>query len=543
MLTIHQLSKSYNIKPILKDISFAVNRGERVGLIGPNGSGKTTLLRIIAGQETADSGHVALSPGRVRVGYLAQGFEPDPTLTLGELLGQTIGDPAQLDAELADLASALAEQPEQPELQARYDAVLQKISRMDRGRVPSLLATFNLDTIPPAHPIGHLSGGQKTRLALALILLDEPDLLLLDEPTNHLDIAMLEWLEDWLADFPGGALIVSHDRTFLDHTVNRIVDLNPETQTARVYVGDYSDYLEQFWQEQGKLWDTYRHQEATIRQMQADISRTKEQARWVEVTTKPNNPGVRRYAKKVARKAKSREKKLERFMAAPDRVEKPKQGWQLKLAFEQAAHLGRDVLTLVDVAVGYDVPLLTQLNLTVQVGERVVLTGPNGTGKSTLVKAIAGELRPQSGLIRLGHSVKLGYMTQEQEGIDPALTPLATIQQVSPMNQTEARSFLHYYLFTGDEAVQNNASLSFGQRARLALARLVAQGCNFLLLDEPINHLDIPSRTLFEQALAQFEGAILAVVHDRFFIERFATTLWMVENQGIRAELQVVEVD
>lgn len=542
MLTLHQLSKSYNIKPVLKDISFAVNRGECVGLIGPNGSGKTTLLRIIAGLEPADSGHIALSPG-IRVGYLAQGFEPDPTLTLAELLGQTVGDLAQLETELADLASALVEQSEQPELQAQYDVVLQKISRIDRGRVAHILTAFNLDTVPPTHPIGQLSGGQKTRLALALILLDDPDLLLLDEPTNHLDITMLEWLEKWLVDFPGAALIVSHDRTFLDHTVNRIVDLNPETQTVRVYIGSYSDYLELFWQEQGKLWDTYRHQEATIRQMQTDITRTKEQARWVEITTKPNNPGVRRYAKKVARKGKSREKKLERFLAAPERVEKPKQGWQLKLAFDQAAHLGRDVLTLADVTVGYETPLLRELNLIIQAGERVVLTGPNGTGKSTLMKVITGELRPQSGLIRLGHSIKLGYMTQEQEGIDPALTPLVTIQQISPMNQTEARSFLHYYLFTGDEAVQSNASLSFGQRARLALARLVAQGSNFLLLDEPINHLDIPSRTLFEQALSQFEGAILAVVHDRFFIERFATTLWIVENHSIRAEVQVIEVE
>ena len=536
MLTLHQLNKSYNIKPILKDISFSVNRGERVGLIGPNGSGKTTLLRIVAGQETADSGQVAFTPGSLRVGYLAQGFEAEPTLTLAEVVGQVMGDPAQLEIELAHLATALVEQPDQPELQAQYDAVLQKLSQLDRGRVPHILATFHLDTVDPAQPIGQLSGGQKTRLSLALLLLNEPDLLLLDEPTNHLDIAMLEWLEEWLADFPGGALIVSHDRTFLDNTVNRIIDLNPETQTARSYVGNYSDYLEQFGQEKERQWDTYRDQELTIQRMQADISRTKEQARWVEVTTKPNNPGVRRYAKKVARKAKSREKRLERFLSAPDRLEKPKQGWQLKVAFDQAAHLGRDVLLLDDVAVGYETTLLHDLNLVIQAGERVVLTGPNGTGKSTLVKTIMGELRPRSGTIRLGHSVKLGYMTQEQEGIDPALTPLATIQQASPMNQTEVRSFLHYFLFTGDEAVQSNHSLSFGQRARLALARLVAQGCNFLVLDEPINHLDIPSRNLFEQALAQFEGSILAVVHDRYFIEQFATTLWIVDNRSIRTQ-------
>lgn len=537
MLTIHQLHKQYHLKPILKEISFSVNAKERVGLIGPNGSGKSTLLRIIAGQETADQGHVALTPASLRIGYLSQGFALDPTLSMATLLAQASGDPAHLEAQLSQLALALVDAPNTAVLQQQYDQVLHQLNQHGRGRLPQLLATFNLDTIPLDQPIAYLSGGQKTRLALALLILQEPQCLLLDEPTNHLDIAMLEWLETWLASFPGAALIVSHDRAFLDNTVNRILDLNPETQTVRLYQGNYSQYLDQHQQEQAQQWRTYREQNNTIQQMQTDIHRTKEQARWVEITTKPNDPVTRRYAKKVAKKGKSREKKLERYLASPDRVEKPKQTWQLKVAFDQAQHLGRDVLALEDLAVGYgQPPLLRQLNLTIQNGQRLVLTGENGSGKSTLIRTISGLLPPLAGQIRFGHSVKMGVMSQEQEDIDPQLTPLSTIQAVNPMNQSEARSFLHYFLFTGDEAVQTNELLSYGQRARLSLARLVAQGCNFLLLDEPINHLDIPSRTLFEQALTQFDGAVLAVIHDRYFIERFATNVWQVVDGGIQQQ-------
>ncbi|MCB8942787.1 MAG: ABC-F family ATP-binding cassette domain-containing protein [Ardenticatenaceae bacterium] len=536
-ITAHQISKSYNLNPILKNITFTVNPGERVGFIGPNGSGKTTLLRIMAGAEHPDSGHMALSPADLRLGYLAQGFEPDPNLTLGQLLQQRVGDPEAIEAELAQLGLALAEEPEREDLHLAYDAALAKLGRMDNGRIQATLAIFNLHTIDPDLSVQHLSGGQKTRLAMALIILDEPDLLLLDEPTNHLDIEMLEWLESWLADFPGGALIVSHDRTFLDRTVTRIIDLNPETQTIRDYPGSYSDYLDQYLQEQEKLLSAYRDQVYEIRKMRQDIARTKEQALHVERTTKPNQPSVRRLAKKVAKKAKSREKKLDRYLAADERIEKPKQGWQMKLEFGEADYIGRDVLRLENLAVGYpgQPPLLAHLHEEISLGQRVVLTGPNGSGKTTLLRTIAGQIAPLAGQFHLGSSVQMGYMSQEQENLEPDSTPLDTIQAVAAMNQTEARSFLHFFLFAGDDAIRPNAQLSYGERARLALARLVAMGCTFLLLDEPINHLDIPSRTRFEQALTQYNGTILAVVHDRYFIERFATEIWWVVNGRIEA--------
>jgi ATP-binding cassette, subfamily F, member 3 len=211
----------------------------------------------------------------------------------------------------------------------------------------------------------------------------------------------------------------------------------------------------------------------------------------------------------------------------------------MKLNFDDSAHIGRDVLTLTDLTVGYgiDNPLLQNLNEHIQAGSRVVLTGANGSGKSTLLRTIAGQLPPLSGQARLGGSVKLGYMSQEQELLDPTQTALETIQAAAPLNETDARSFLHFFLFKGDEPLRPIANLSFGERARLALAKLVAEGCTFLLLDEPINHLDIPSRTMFEQALTQFEGTILAVVHDRYFIERFAAEVWLVEGNGLRKTL------
>ena len=535
MLTAHNLSKAYGLSPILKNITFSVNVGERVGLIGPNGCGKSTLMRLLTGEEQPDSGQITHNPPNLRVGYLAQGFMPDEQQTLGDLLHEAVGNPEALEAELGKLAVALANDPQKEAIQLAYDATLNRLNRADYGRIQPLLATFQLDHVDLTLPVHNLSGGQKTRLAIILILLDEPQLLLLDEPTNHLDIGMLEWLETWLATFSGGVLIVSHDRAFLNQTVNRILDLNSHTHTLREYAGNYSSYLQQYVSEQEKHLSAWKDQVYEIRRMKQDIQRTFEQARSVERSTTPRQPNVRRLAKKVARKAKSREKKLDRYIASDERVEKPLRSWQMKLDLEEAPHLGKDVLFLDNLAVGYPghPPLLQKITQQAQAGERIILTGVNGSGKTTLLRTIAGQLIPPSGTVRLGHSVQLGYMAQEQELIDSALTPLATIQEVAPLNETDSRAFLHYFLFTGDDPLRPNSQLSYGERARLALARLVASGCNLLLLDEPTNHLDIPSRTMFEEALSQFEGTILAVVHDRYFIEQFATKIWLVEDQKL----------
>ena len=540
MLTAHQISKNYNLDTILKDVSFNINPGERVGLIGPNGCGKTTLMRIITGEEIPDSGYVSFTPSNLRLGYLPQGFNPDPKVTLETLLQEASGDPKVLEAKLTQLATHLSRNPDDPRLQHEYDEVLHRLQLPSPvSHLQSILAALELDSLPDDQLVATLSGGQKTRLSLALVLLSDPELLLLDEPTNHLDIAMLEWLEDWLSEFRGAALIVSHDRTFLERTVTRILDLNPETHSVKSYAGTYTDYIEQITTEHEKQWAVYKDQIAEIRRMKQDIAQTKEHARQVEITTTSREPGVRRYAKKVAQKALSREKKMNRYLESEERVEKPKAGWQIKLEFEEPAHLGKDVLTLEDLVIGYPdcLPLLNNINLQVQSGQRIAFTGPNGSGKTTLLRVIVGQLAPLSGRARLGSSVKLGYMSQEQETLDPHKNAVETIQSIAPFNHTETRNFLHHYLFSGDDPLRPIALLSYGERSRLMLAKLVAQGCNFLLLDEPINHLDIPSRERFEQALLGFDGTVLAVVHDRYFIQRFATELWILEEGGIRRQL------
>ena len=548
MFTVHQLAKSFALTSLFKNVTFSINSGDRVGLVGPNGCGKSTLLRIIAGEETPDSGQVTIDPG-LRIGYLPQGFELDGRSTIVDVVSRASGDIQSLEEELVNLAQALGDSPNDAGLQSAYDQLLQRISRADTGRAAAVLAALELDDIPPQLLVTQLSGGQKTRLNLALVLLEEPQILILDEPTNHLDIGMLEWLESWLSSYPGGALIVSHDRTFLDRTVTRILDMNPQQQEVKEYAGNYSAYVAQVQTEREKQWAAYRDQQQEIRRVKQDIAQTRAQAERTEWQASSVRRGgeimklkgmkdyQRSIAKKVAQKAKARSQKLERYLDSEERVERPLQTRKLRLDFT-TAHLGRSVLTLQDLSVGYDAhnPLLTNLQLDVAPGARIILTGPNGSGKSTLLRTITGELKPLDGRVDAGPSVRLGTMDQEQTGLDPTLSPLQTIQHAFG-NETEARTFLAYFLFTGEEPLRRNSQLSYGQRARLALAKLIVSGCNVLLLDEPINHLDIPSREQFEQALSGFEGAVLAVVHDRTFIERFASEIWWVEDQGIRREI------
>jgi ATP-binding cassette subfamily F protein 3 len=546
MLSAHQIHKSYNIHTILENVSFNLNPNERVGLIGPNGCGKTTLLRILAGLERPDKGSVIRTPADLRIGYLPQGLEVNPGQTVVETIRTVAGDPLAVESEVECLGSALSKEPGRVDLQNAYDAAVQRLhelSQSDRGRSATIISALGLTGLNDERLINTLSGGQKTRLSLALVLLTEPQLLLLDEPTNHLDIEMLEWLEAWLSDYPGTALIVSHDRTFLDHTVTRILDLDPETNTIREYSGNFSAYLEQYQAEIERRMQAYRDQMDEIRRMKRDIARTKQQALHVEMTTTSRQPGVRRIAKKVAKKAASREKKLARYLDSDERLEKPRQSWQMKAGFlsiEDGAsqHLSQAALVLEDLGVGYPEGgmLLDGINLRAHAGRRIAITGPNGAGKTSLLRTIAGSIQPKAGEVRLGASVRLGYMAQEQELLDPERSALEVIQDVAPFNETEARSFLHYFLFSGDDPLRPSGELSYGERSRLSLAMLVAQGCDLLLLDEPINHLDIPSRARFEEALAQFSGTVLAVVHDRYFIQRYAEEIWRVGEGKLRVD-------
>ena len=531
MLTVHHVFKNYGIQPVLQDASFSISAGERTGLIGPNGSGKTTLMRILAGLESPDSGSVILTRPNLTIGYLAQGAEFGPGATVRSMLGGIDGTSRDAERDVARLASTLAETPDDRAVQSDYDLALQRLARTEAA-ARGVPASLGLESLAADAPVDLLSGGQKTRLMLAAVLLSQPDLLLLDEPTNHLDIEMLQWLEEWLSGFDGAVLIVSHYRAFLDNTVSRILDLDTETHSVVAYPGNYSAYLAEFLSRREKRMAAFKDQQAEIRRMKQDITRTKEQARHVEITTTPRQPGVRRIAKKVAAKARAREHKLRRYLDSDERLERPTPSWQLKLEFESPAKGSQDIAIADRLTVGYEAgsPLLTGVNFHIRLGDSIALTGCNGAGKTTLLRTIAGRLPPLHGQLRLGASVKVGYMTQEQELLDPQATALESVQQVAAFSETEARNFLHFFLFEDDEPLRPTRDLSYGERARLQLALLVAQGATFLLLDEPINHLDIPSRSRFEQALGNFHGTVLAVVHDRYFIERFASSVWTVKD-------------
>ncbi len=540
MLTVQQISKAFGIETILNEVSFTLNGHDRLGLVGPNGSGKTTLLRILAGQERPDAGVVRFNPPALRLGYLPQGFAPAPGETLDSFILRMEGDLPALTSRLEELAAVLARAPQRADLQEEYDNVLARLEAAAEGagQGPATLAALGLGEMPPDTPVANLSGGQKTRLALAGVLLSTPQLLLLDEPTNHLDLAMLAWLEDWILAFQGGVLVVSHDRAFLDRVANGILELDAATHRLRAYPGNYSAYLEQKEAELARQRQEYGDQQEEIARLQAA-------ARHLRGLARPRKGGKADTNDKFARgffanrgletvgRAKHLERRLDQLLNE-DHVEKPRASWQMKIAFGETSPTGRDVVVLEDLSAGYgEQALLAGLNETVRYGERVALIGPNGCGKTTLLRTIAGSIPPVKGQARLGSGVRAGFMAQEQEELDPGADAFTSLRRQAAFSETDARAFLSYFLFTGDEVFTPVAKLSYGERARLSLACMVARGCNLLLLDEPVNHLDIASRARFEQALSAFEGTVIASAHDRYFIEGFASRVWEISAGGL----------
>ncbi len=540
MLKVQNISKSFGVEPVLSQISFALNAGERLALFGPNGCGKSTLIRILMGLEKADSGTALFDPSDLRVGYLPQGFDFWGDETVAGYINRMEGDLEGLSDQLETLAMSLGDDPDQPELLDEYDAILGQLQIASEmaGRGPGVLAALGLGDVPPENPAAILSGGQKTRLALVGALLSNPQLLLLDEPTNHLDIAMLEWLEEWLSGFQGAVLFVSHDRTFLDGVATSILEIDQFTHRGKIYEGNYQAYLEQKHGERDRQWEAYNDQLDEIGRLRAAAAHLRGIAQFRKGGKADSGDKFAKgfFANRglgTVGRAKQIERRIGKMMS-DDKIEKPKLVWEMKIDWNTAGETGRDVVVCEDLAVGYDgQAVLEHIDLVLRYGQRVALIGPNGTGKSTLMRTIAGQLAPVGGKLRLGSGVRPGYMAQEQEEMDAKLNVLETIRKFTSLNETAEREFLSKFLFKQDDVFTPVGKLSYGERARLSLACLAAGGCNLLLLDEPINHLDLSARSRFEQALTGFDGTILAVVHDRYFIQGYATAIWAVEDDRI----------
>jgi len=550
MLRVQHLGKYFADVPILRDVSFTLAPGERAGIVGANGCGKTTLLRILAGHETADQGTVWIDPSAT-VGYMRQGLLQEEPATLGDVLGPGAAAVGAQEV-LHEAGAALSAAPHDAMALARYTAAALAFDAAGGyealDRVEEVLHGLGLRAFEPSRALDTLSGGQKTRLALAAILLDRPNLLLLDEPTNHLDGEGMVWLETFLAHYEGTVLFVSHDRAFLDAAATSILELDGVSHAITAYPGGYGDYIRAREERLADQWERYRLQERERARVEADIRRVKEQARTVDGRNQTHYQcqGLDRFAKggalvragKVARKAKVRERKLERTLESADRVEKPVAGWQVKLDFPPVQGGAREVLSLERLSKSFDgYRVLDGVDLVVRHGERVAITGPNGCGKSTLLKIVAGALLPDGGTARLGSGVRIGYYSQEQETLDPSITPLEMVRALRPIGETEARTLLHGYLFSGDMVFTPICRLSYGERARLALARLILSESTLLLLDEPTNHLDIPSRERFEAALATFGGSVIVILHDRYAIRRLATRVLEL-REGVLCEVE-----
>ena len=514
MLRLERIGKIYPTGEVLRDVTWEVKAGDRIGLVGVNGAGKSTQMRIIAGMEEPSSGQV-VKQGAPRIVYLQQEFDVDVSRTVRQELFQAFGEAAevlnrqrQVEEEMG--TEKAAEDPDHLDalihelgaLQSRFESL--HGYELD-ARIDKLLPTIGFTPEGAEQRVGDYSGGWQMRIALGKILLQEPDLLLLDEPTNHLDVETIQWLEDYLISQTCPLVVISHDRAFLDRVCNQIVET--ERGISRSYLGNYSQHLEQKALEREASQAAFDRQQKELSAQQAYIDRFRASAT-------------------RSTQAKSREKlleKVERIDAPIESVSGP------RFQFPPAPRSGRLIAEIKDLSHSYGEQILfLGANLEVERGDRIAFVGPNGAGKSTLLRLVMGIETPDEGVARLGeHNVIAGYFEQNQaEALDLSKTVIDTLFEAVPdWTQTQVRSLLGSFCFSNDAVFKEVGKLSGGEKARLALALMLLQPCNLVVLDEPTNHLDIPAKQMLEDALIEYEGAVLVVSHDRYFISRVANKI------------------
>lgn len=508
IVQIDSLSHGFGAQELFAPFTAQIARGDRIALVGDNGSGKSTLLAVLAGELQPGGGSVQAASG-VRIGYLHQTARLHGAETLIEAMNAPFAKLRAMESTLRRLEHDLAAGTD-AEATAHYDSLLHEFR--DRGgyevdaRIRSVLAGVGFSRDAFSQPIEQLSGGESARAALARVLLEAPDLLMLDEPTNHLDFAALDWLEESLLGFDGAAVLVSHDRHLLEKVANR---------TWEIAFGELTQYRAGY-EGSRTLRDAFRQQhDKRYRDQQDEIEKMKDFVR-------------RHQAGQKHRQAKDRERKLERIEA--ERIEKPRTAKRMALAIRIGEPSGRTVLETTALKIGYDKPLFDAPPLRLERGERVAIVGPNGCGKTTLLRSIMGSVPPVDGSIRRGHHVRPAVFSQTQEGLHSGGSVLDAVLDWTSMTIGDARSYLGKFLFSGDDVYKSLASLSGGERSRLALAQLSWIEGNLLLLDEPTNHLDLVSQELLQDALARYQGTVVLVSHDRTLLEAIATRLWVIEG-------------